>query len=228
LLLTPFIRYIGKSGLTEAKTTIYSHRLLISKLISRAPQARCFRAHKEEEDALALLAEMARPLIPDTPLIEWARALIDRGAHVNARGVNGNTPIQAWCHSKKLDSAAAGILTLLERGADLDMWHPMGWTAMALLVDYKRVRVLRELSDAGWLASANLEVPGPYGETPVQQLQRMQQAAPNDADIVEILDILAAQGTYWTQYGRPAIVAELGVHEQLVPELAELVASYVR
>jgi hypothetical protein len=237
LLLTAFIKFLvtlcairsDSSDMKQLKTSAWTvlkvHFTQINTLLSQKPQPYLY-AHKEERGAVALLAGVVIPLSANHFLVHFARSLLTRGACINARTSQGYTPLQNWCYSKVLTSAGC-LLVLLDAGADLDMSHPTGQTVLANLISHKSVQVLRELSDAGWLMSANLSVPGPNGEMPMQQLQRMSSETPSDTDLVEMRDILAAQKTYWTQHARPAVVAELGVHEQLVPELAELIASYV-
>ncbi len=40
-------------------------------------------------------------------------------------------------------------------------------------------------------------------------------------------DLLSTLKDLWPSDVRPAILAQLGVHEQLIPELAELIVSYI-
>jgi hypothetical protein len=236
LLLTNFIQCftdivvlptddIKKQDQLIAFNVFTRHFALIDKLLCKTPLTH-LRMHQEERDALTLLSNKACPLNQKSLTVLFARSLIKRGANVNSRNTNGTTPVQHWCRYIDL-VYTGGIMMLLAAGADLDMSHPTGKTVLANLISNKRVGVLRELSDASWLVSASLDVLGPRGNTPMQQLQRMAHKAPTDTDIVEMREILSAQKHHWIHDVRPAVMAELGVHEQLVPELAELIASYV-
>jgi hypothetical protein len=109
----------------------------------------------------------------------------------------------------------------------LNASHPGGWTALYRLCLHKRLKVLRALSDGGWLASADLNQPGVNGVTAVQHLQMLHTATPGDGDVVEMLQLFAAQKQYWTTDARPIVLATLTAHEQLVPDLARLIVEYV-
>jgi hypothetical protein len=123
--------------------------------------------------------------------------------------------------------SAKGILVLLEAGADFDAMHEHSRTALYQLCDNVRLQVLREISEAGWLVMANLDLPGMGGETPIECLQAKLVENSDDADAAEMLELFSAQKDIWTACARPTILAQLGVHEQLIPELAELIVSYI-
>ncbi len=186
--------------------------------------------HPEERDSLALLSSLFVPTFSNNMnhdyVVDWARSLLQRGADVNAREEGGFTPVQSWCSRDDITSAK-GILELLNAGADLDATQPDGFTALYLLCSNSRLQALRELSDAGWLEMANIDLPGRNGETPMACLQRKLREKPGDAVAKEMIELLSAQKDHWSLFVRPAILAQLGVHEQLIPELAELIVSFI-
>ncbi len=215
----------------NAWKTLAAHLSVISTIFSRSAAAHV-QQHAEERDALALLASFATPSFHNTItehnyILNWARSLLQRGAaDVNAHATDGYTPVQNWCNHSKLMSAK-GILLLLEAGADFDATHPEGWTALYQLCHFSRLQVLRELSEAGWLEMANIDLPGVGGEMPIAYLQRKLREKPDDADVAEMLELLSAQKKLWRNSVRSAVSATLTSHEQLIPELAELVVSYI-
>jgi len=139
--------------------------------------------------------------------------------------------------------SAKGILMLLEAGADFNAAHKGkdGNTALYLLVDHRRLPVLRELAAAGWLAVADFELPGHIDddqpdETVFDLIKRKWHVedeekdetfwkAPLNADAQEMLSLLTGYQELWNQQTRKVIVARLEV--QLIPELAELVVSFI-
>ncbi len=203
---------------------------LTNTLLSRPP-ASSMQQHAEERNALVLLTSLATPSYVDgldhDYIVDWARSLMRRGAaDINARAADGTTSAQNWCSSNVMNSAK-GILMLLDAGADLDATHPRGWTVLYQLCYFSRLEVLRELSEAGWLEMANIDLPGVGGETPIAYLQRKLREKPDDSDATEMLELLSAQKDLWASDVRPAILAQLGVHEPLIPVLAEMMVSYI-
>ncbi len=186
--------------------------------------------HSEERGSLALLSSLFYPTYADDLkhdyIVNWARSLLQRGADINARAEDGFTPVQSWC-SRGSIASAKGILMLLNAGADLDATQPDGCTALHQLCVNSRLHVLRELSDAGWLEIANIDLPGRNGETPIVCLQRKLREKPGSGDVKEMIELLTAQKKLWLTDIRPALLAQLGVHEQLIPELAEMIVSYI-
>jgi hypothetical protein len=206
---------------------MHKHLYVVDKLLKQLP-AEHLRHHPEERNALGLFAFFFSPTKSRTSyVIEWARYLLARGADVNARDTQGEcTPVQNWCR-RSISTSAQGVMSLLEAGADLDATHPNGHTVLYFLCKHKRLQVLRELSNAGWLQNADLEVPAYKGRTPMQQLKHQLAKQPTDTDVIEMIELLATQRRTWQLSARPAVLAELTIHEQLVPELAELIVSFL-
>jgi hypothetical protein len=187
-------------------------------LFDRPPSSH-LSTHPEERGAIALLTSIILPLPDDSFVQTWINSLIKRGASIHARGADGDTPIENWCASIK-PVPPKSILFLLDAGADLDTLHSTGCTALYHLCKLKHVEILRTLSNAGWLESAHLDMP-------IALLQHMLSEKPADNDVAEMLELLVAQKQHWKMHVRAAVVAELTVHEQLVPELAELIVSFM-
>jgi hypothetical protein len=204
-----------------------AHLSIITTILSRPP-AVSMQQHAEERGALPLLTDSMVPTQCNGHewMVDWACSLLKRGADVNVRGADGYTPLQNWCDHSELMSAK-GILAQLKAGADFDATNQNGWTALYLLCHHRRSQVLRELAAAGWLVMANIDLPGRHGETPSELLQRKLRKKPDDGDVKEMLELLSAQKHLWASDVRPAVLAQLGVHEQLVPEMAELIVSYM-
>ena len=59
----------------------------------------------------------------------------------------------------------------------------------------------------------------------MQLLERRLRKKPSDANATELIELLSSHQQMWSLV-RPAVVTALTVHEQLVPELAELIVSY--
>ena len=116
---------------------------LINRLLARKPSP-AMAQHAEERGALAKLTSLCAPRTSACWRLGWARSLLQRGAGIHARSSDGYTPLQSWCSAPNTQSAA-GIIVLLEAGADFDASHPEGKTALWLLCNNLRVQVLREL-----------------------------------------------------------------------------------
>ena len=184
--------------------------------------------HEEERCALALLTANAWPDASMSDAIDWAAALIQRGADVHARYI-GSTPLQHWCDWMATKTAAAVIL-LLEARADFEASHPHGETALWTLCNNASALMLRELSKAGWLDTVDFDLPGVNGEAPIACLKRKLAALPgsaSDEKSLEMIELLSAMKQRWQQLNRPLVLALLEEHEQLVPDLAELIVSYI-
>ncbi len=206
---------------------LQKHLPLVNKLLARKSAA-AEPVHAGVRNSLALLTALVIPATSDrlVAMPEWARLLLACGADVHARRANGSTPLQNWLSRSDLDSAG-GVILLLQAGADFDASHPQGQTALYRLCNNARLQLMRELTAAGWLEMADLNLPGVGGETPIACLQRKLAAASSDGALAEMCELLSVLKKLWTNRVRPSILAQLGVHEQLIPELAELIASYI-
>lgn len=130
----------------------------------------------------------------------------------------GDTPLQSWCRDDEIH--CAGIVMLLEAGADLCMPHPQGQTALWHLCSNKRLMLLQKLAAAGWLQNAELSAP-------LAHARELLAAMPGAQEQREVVELLSAQQQLWPEIIRPAVIATLTAHDQLVPELAELIVSYL-
>jgi hypothetical protein len=232
LLLTAFLKFLGAiivHNWTRRMARIDSFDLnmpYVQVLLSRPPLPDLLR-HPEERGALTLFASLFAAEI-DMFGGNWTftciRSLVRRGSDINARNELGFTPLQSWCLPG--DIASTGILLLLELGADLDAPHPSRHTALYQLCIYLRVQMLRDLANAGWLVSANLDMIGYNNDTITQMLERMLHRRPSDTRATEMVDILSTQRRIWRE-ARPTVLAELTAHESLIPDLAELIVSFI-
>jgi hypothetical protein len=237
LLLTTFVEFIAHCiTLSETKGSNKQHQIVwkilrpllpfISELISRPP-TKHLRDHAEERHVLALLTSLAVPIEVQSSkstvfALQIARSLIKRGADINGRLTNGRTPVQNWCCYPKITSAT-GLLLLLEAGADLDadaLSNPTAWTALSLLCSFKCTQAIRELSAKGWLLMSNVE-------QAIRQLKNMQVKEPADVDVQHLLQLLLSEKKHWLHYGRAAVTALLSSLDQFVPDLTEIVVSYI-
>jgi hypothetical protein len=239
LLLTKFILFMGsfsieadleddqlaKQGLEWARLS--NVRPLINKLLCRPPAVH-LRSHADEQNALALFAGLCVPTVKDDAFImSLTDSILLRGASVHGRDNDGDMPIHSWCKRDDI-SSAQGIIRLLEAGADLDARTlGLGQTVVHLLCDRKLEQILHELSVAGWLQAVNLDATDQDGQTPSDILNRMLKATPCNDTARQMLQLLWTEKKHWREDIRPALIALLTSHEQLVPELAELVVSFV-
>ncbi len=186
----------------------------------------------EVRSALSLLASLCRPnRSGQTYVIDWARALLRRGADINvltpslANGGGHNwPPILHWIGSKTTSSL--GIQFLLQSGADLDAVYG-DFTALHMLASFKRAAVLRELSSTGWLDVINLERATPGYNSPIALLEAVVATDPSDCEAEETLAVLRTQKRLWHRSIRPAILAQLAVHDALKPSACELILSFI-
>lgn len=235
LVLSELIRFLA-ACLTvsidqswQVRPVLSSHAGLISSLLAAKPHNETDQVHfqhPEERNALALFASLLRGSESTSLSVDWARALIQRGADVRARSTDGYTPLQSWCLNEKLDSAA-GVLLLLDAGAELDESHSEGMPAWWLLSRISRAQVLRELLMAGRLDVVHISLPGPNKQTLRTCLQHKLATAPHDPNVRELVELLALVQQQWHATTRPLLVSMLSVHEQLVPHLAELIVSFI-
>jgi hypothetical protein len=234
LLLTALIKFLAqiltlstvpaqKLQQEKAWKLLEPNLCLVNELLVRVPSEATSVRHEEERGALVLLASFVTPTYNQGSgshdyILALATSLIKRGASVHARSSGGFTALQHWCVHDIVK--ASGLVLLLDVGADLSSAQPDRDSALELLCMHRCIHVLRELSDAGWLVSADLDAP-------IQQLRHNLKDSPNDGDVIEMLELLAGQQQHWTQYARAAVLAELTVYEQLVPSLAELIVAYM-
>lgn len=239
LLLSSFFRFLDRctdedeADAETAWSLVNEVMHLIDKLIVSSPSVQLC-SHPEERAVLALMASLNIPARFNTSpnheyIIDWARLLIKRGADIHARCSRGYMPVQSWCQDTNLTSAR-GVIFLLEADADLNASHPQGQTALHLICHHELVQVLCELSEAGWLASVNLDMPNKAEEdggiTPIQLLRRKLEQKPTVA-VTTMLELLTAHKRLWHTHVRPTIRAQLVTYEQLIPDIADLILSYI-
>jgi hypothetical protein len=147
-------------------------------------------------------------------ILDLARALLQRGASVHDRDEEGDTPLRNWCYRTDITSAK-GILMLLDAGANLDT------SAIYYLCSHNLLQVLHELSMADRLQVMDLK-------KPTRQYKRDSSSALDTRTRKEmILQLLWTEQRHWHKHVRPAVLALLGSHDSLVPDLAELVVSFI-
>lgn len=223
-MLTALIRAIGKY---PAWSHLEPYMNLISHLLSQKPR----RQHQQERTALSLLAKHTTPIASNSKVFSLARSLIQRGADVNARYKDGCTPLQSWCNLSTKMTSAAGMILLLEAGADMDALYPTGHTILWTICERHDLQRLSELASSGWLEVFHLDIPC-FGvanqETPTACLQRNITQHPSKKQILlEMLELFAAYKERWRCIVRPAIQAHLESHPQLNPDLSKLILCYV-
>lgn len=77
--------------------------------------------------------------------IEVAKVLLDKGADVNARNVNGWTALMAASANDRLDA----VKLLLDRGAEVNSRHAYGHTALKLARQKNHTRIVKLLLQRG-------------------------------------------------------------------------------
>lgn len=221
--------YVGKEqpALDILKEYASSIAMLLARKSSNVT-AQQQQQHPTEQCALLLFTRYSRAIEENSTTIIIADALLKRGSSIHARDPDGNMPIHNWCCSSQMQSAC-GIIRLLEAGADLDdslcISTPL-WT----LCRYTRVQVLRELIVAGWLDTNNLQVSmGMVDSTPMEYLQSQFDSRKEGvaAASKEMYELLYQQQQRWNSMIRPRLFSLLSTHEQLIPDLAQVVLSYI-
>jgi len=107
---------------------------------------------------------------------------------------------------------------LLGAGADLSESHLHGHSALWHMCTQNSMAQLQKLATAGWLESAELSAP-------LGRARQLLTATPVDYERRQIVALLSAQRRLWPMVTRPAVVVAIAAHDQLVPEMAELIAS---
>lgn len=74
---------------------------------------------------------------------------------------------------------------------------------------------------------ADIDIAGRNGQTPIQLLQSQLVKSPDDFELVEMIELLAAQRKHWKLYGCCAVMSQLGVYGKLVPDLADMIVSFI-
>jgi hypothetical protein len=158
-------------------------------------------------------------------------ALLDRGADINTRFNGGLTPLIDWSFGSRVPedpdcSVTVGPLLLLARGADIDARSDNGTTCAHAIAIGCNLPLAEALTDAGWLAAADLTLRNKAGETALQVAQRMLAEHPNEEHRQVICDLLRDHAALWTNEARPLIHQWLS-HSLLIPDLAHVVLSFV-
>lgn len=237
LLLTKFVEFVAKCCCVDSNTRsiIKSFSSLLHTLLTRKKPSSMIKPHEEEQKALVLFTSRCNSTYGKSTPIDIAKALIERGACIHARCPKGYASIHYWSKSPRVQSAR-GIIALLEAGADLSMLNARSRSALWFLCMNARVDVIRDLILKGWLDTVNLDAFDTHVETPMMYLQK--QLASNgevadptrpNADVVmrEIYELLHNQQQRWKSTGRTCVSALLSAHEQLVPDLAQVIISYM-
>jgi hypothetical protein len=230
LLLTPFVKFLIHCYDRKTVGILQQHHDVVCALLARPPMS-AMRNHPEER--MVLTEFMPRfiydALVKEKYAFEWMKALIKRGADVNAIGFsNQTTPLQHWCYD--CTSSAAGLLLLLEAGADLNAPQVVGNTAVYLLCEHFKLDVLRELAAAGWLEVADLDQPGWEGELPLDYLRQAlskEKNGRNQEKNRSVIELLETQKARWQTHARPTLLRELTAHAQLIPDIAETIVAYI-
>ncbi len=87
-----------------------------------------------------------------------------------------------------------------------------------------RAQALRDLIAAGWLDTVDVDRPEDPSESTLAYLQKLTEPG----ERAQQRDLLLAVRENWSTHVRPAILRLLEAHQQLIPELAEIIVSYVR
>jgi hypothetical protein len=197
-------------------------------LLARPPPAD-MRGQSAEINAVAIWAASVRPfefaLRIDTVFVPLIDALLKRGADMDGRAgrgwrCTGATALQCWA-GRCVN--AAGLMALLERGANLEASHQQGSTLMWILSFPPRVPALWDLIAAGWLDTVDVNRPADPSESTLAYLQKL-----DYSERAQQRDLLLAVRQNWPTHVRPAILRLLEAHQQLIRELAEIIVSYVR
>jgi hypothetical protein len=125
-------------------------------------------------NALELLVLSVAPVCVDDWSYRFAEALLDRGADVNQRLWEGQTPLISWARRGamigQLPCAPFGPLLLLQRGADINARDDDGTTCAHAIATggSGTLAVAVGLADAGWLTVADLTLRNKKGDTALE------------------------------------------------------------
>lgn len=224
LLLSEFINFIylvaSKDG--AAFNGMKNDALLIQRFLGTKTNQ--FDAqHPETVGSLVLLSLILANGKESASLVEWARTLLKRGANIHATNSEGKTALYNWCSADCL-LCSDGVIMLLEAGADLlGSRDNHSQTPLWRLCTHKSVEVIRDLVRYGWLDIVPLDA----CITHVRSMIETQEEEHVDQNTKEILELLSSQRHNWQRNTRSAVVATLTCHEQLIPDIAECVVSYI-
>lgn len=198
---------------------------LVHEVLSRPPAAH-MKGHAEEVNSLAYFSDNIVPAWiheeDDDYIVDLARCLLARGASIDGIDLDGCKPVELWCMYDNI-SSAKGLVMLLEAGATLDAG------CVQALCEHNCVQALRELSSGGWLQLVNMKLIDQGDETPMQQLLQTDLGdCQNEHAQQQMLQLLSTEEKCWHSHVRPAVLALLGCHEQLIPDLADLIVSYIK
>ena len=153
----------GDRGVLEAATILLKNGARISSIIKNYPQRTALEIAAEYGDGplIDLLVawghdvEASVNVFRQSPLfyahtVEVARHLVQNGANVSARDINGNTPMHVICAAKPSHRDDSGILYyLLTCGARVDELNYNGDTPLNLAIQRKNVNAVRFLLENG-------------------------------------------------------------------------------
>jgi hypothetical protein len=159
---------------------------------------------------------------------ELAAALIDRQpAVLNRRDSDGMTPLLRWGMQAVRWSAPAGLTLLVERGADVEARDPHGQTVLHQLLQRRcyvmTIAVLDHIAAETVMAVRDTE-----GRTLEQSLasSSAEYAAPS-GDKEHVKQLLQRAREQWQRQDRPQRLQLLSEEDYLIPDVAQLVLSYL-
>jgi ankyrin repeat protein len=124
---------------------------------------------------------------------ESVRALLEKGADVNAKGNTGRTALM----EAALEGYTDTVRTLLEKGADVNAKDNMGWTPLFWAAFSRRTDTVRALLEKG----ADVNAKNKYDDTPL-----IHAAYAGDTDTVAVLLEKGADVNAKDDMGRTALI----------------------